>query len=353
MPRSLLSLDNPDQWGEYYTAGANVGTAGAPTRTAGTATNWFARGIRRSSGLAAFTPIGYSDDGADRILFLGANTSDSYAPDEVRLYLSSTYDGTPKIAHFWTASGYTLGQYNFNLAATSFSVTTPNKVGTNLGSDSLIFQLGAPTGNADGGQFVFRNHRDGVTIQDESRTSSLVDTLTLDKNGNVIARPGKANKGVNLQGVLKSVPNVNVGNSGSGETDLGSCTITSGLWSNTGDGVRARFTVACAANSNAKQLRVYLGTTLLADSGSIAANGGAITIQIAIYRTGATSQQWEATIVGHPSLVTSPAQQSTASETLSGSPVLKITGQGVSSTDVVLRSMLVEFLPANTFNTAL
>lgn len=353
MPRSIYS-DNPDIWGCRMTVGANASSEGSPTRTAASAMEAYWFGIRTVSGTPDFRVIGYSDDGsADRVVFVGGHSSDTYCADEVRIYTSSTYDGTPKLSALFTTAALTLGSYNYAGGATNQFIKSADKIGTDIASDPLIFQCGAPTGNADGASIIFRNHRDGGSTGTSSRTGSIINSLELDKNGYAITRPGTADKRVMLGGTLKASANLNATNSGSGETDLASCTITAGLVQNNGDAIRLQFSASFAANANSKQVRVYFGTTLLWDSGSIAANSGRITVALTLYRTGATAQNWESISAGHPSLITDHAQGGTAAETWASAPVLKVTGQGVSSTDITLVNARWDYMPANVFNTAL
>lgn len=149
--------------------------------------------------------------------------------------------------------------------------------------------------------------------------------------------------------VLKTIATT-AANSGSGATDLHSFTMPANTLAADGDSIEIEMTFSCAANANVKNLTVSFGaTTVWSDSGAI--NGGFAVIRAIVTRTGATTQRysfvpgldpaqpWATGLVGGGGVP--------AAETLSGSVTIKAVGQGTSTNDIVQRSTIIKFLPAN------
>lgn len=135
-----------------------------------------------------------------------------------------------------------------------------------------------------------------------------------------------------------------VSNSGTGETDLMSCTLSAASLSVNGQGVRITAWGTTAANGNTKAMRLYFGTATPASRTGVTTSGVSWKLQTTVLRTGAATQvaQGEAGVdnVSVFYFATSPTQDLTAAITI------KVTGQsGTGSNDVTATGLLVEALP--------
>lgn len=104
-----------------------------------------------------------------------------------------------------------------------------------------------------------------------------------------------------------------------------------------------------ANNSRAKQVRLYFGTTVIADSTSLAYQNNRWVLEGWIYRTGAATQdaigRFNCGISGTGPSGTSNVTVSTPGATLSGAVVVEVKSQvasGASASDVVQEGMMIE-----------
>jgi hypothetical protein len=135
-------------------------------------------------------------------------------------------------------------------------------------------------------------------------------------------------------------------NTNAAETDLSSYSMPAN--SMTGDGQVVRVTAfgTTAANANAKRIRMYFGATTVADStSSITWNNYAWHIVVYIMRRTATTQKttgmWfgavaAATTLNNTIVAASPG------ETLTGAVIIKTTGLGTATNDVLQEGFIVE-----------
>lgn len=149
-------------------------------------------------------------------------------------------------------------------------------------------------------------------------------------------------------GTLKTISTTSA-NSGSAETDLHSFTLLGNTLAADGDSIRSTMTWKTFGNSNLKTIKVKFGATTVVDSSTGTANLVWLTVIVTITRKSATTQV--ASFIFMPSIGTgwsSPyGGEVDCSETLSGSVILKATGQGTSTNDVTQIQTIVEYLPAN------
>lgn len=151
---------------------------------------------------------------------------------------------------------------------------------------------------------------------------------------------------VAVSGNLKS--NVtDAGNVGAGEDDLMTYTIPAGLLITNGDYLEFTMTFTFAANANNKQVKIYYGGTTIYASGAQAQNDGMMQVKGSIIRTGATTQRITFDQDNNTTLFTDVAGYTTAGETLSGTVILKATGEATSNDDIVQRLLTVRYFPNN------
>ncbi len=144
-------------------------------------------------------------------------------------------------------------------------------------------------------------------------------------------------------------------NVGAGEDDLASYSVPANTLSANGMSLWFEAWGTLANNTNSKVIRVRFtagsGTTQVfaANAVTTAAGGFAWTLRGRVIRTGAATQKAHATIVYGAATVVPQAGSTTAlDQTLSGAVTLKVTGEAVSNSDILLEGFIVGYDDANT-----
>lgn len=148
-------------------------------------------------------------------------------------------------------------------------------------------------------------------------------------------------------GTLKTIQS-DTGNVGAGEDTLHSYTLAASMLSADGQSVEIETAVSFAANANSKRVRVYFGATVLLDSTATVQNGGVMVVRARVTRTAAATQRaWAAAAntAAVPLFVVGPTY-TTPAETLSGTVLIKVTGEAVSDNDVVNVVTRIKWDPA-------
>lgn len=144
--------------------------------------------------------------------------------------------------------------------------------------------------------------------------------------------------------------NVNVtavGNVGTGEDDLMTYTIPAATLGATGDWIEFEAAGTFAATANNKQIRVKYGATTLYDTGALAITAASDWSLVGkVIRTGAATQKCVVRFVASDAGVADSTDYTTAAETLSGTVVLKLTGEATANNDVVEEVLTVRYVPA-------
>lgn len=151
-----------------------------------------------------------------------------------------------------------------------------------------------------------------------------------------------------MGGTLKTIQS-DTGNVGAGEDDLHSYTLPAAVLSADGQSVQFETTVTIAANANSKRVRVYFGATAIYDSTAQAQSGTTLRVVGRITRTGAVTQRasTDASLASAAPLFTVGPLYTTPAETLSGTVVIKVTGEAVANNDLVNVATVINWLPAN------
>lgn len=135
--------------------------------------------------------------------------------------------------------------------------------------------------------------------------------------------------------------------SGSTETDLVSFAVGASVLGASFETIEAFAWGSFAANANNKQIKVYFGSTTLYDSTAQAVNSGDYMLNIRGIRTGASTSKWVVTLQSESALYTNTVQVTTASDSLSSSNNLRITGTGTSNNDITCEAYYINwFAPA-------
>ena len=141
---------------------------------------------------------------------------------------------------------------------------------------------------------------------------------------------------------VSNIDTTAVGNVGTGEDVLITYSLPADTLSDDGKGVRITAWGSVAVNGNTKTVRLDFGATTIRAIGPSAISGLDWRIDGLVFRTSATSQDAMATesldATGQDTTITTPA------ETLSGTVVIRITGEATTDNDVVCEGMLVEIL---------
>lgn len=136
-------------------------------------------------------------------------------------------------------------------------------------------------------------------------------------------------------------------NSGTGETTLYTQSVAASTLATNGDQLHFTTVITFAANANTKQVRVKWGATTIYDSTALAINGGTVIIEAIVTRTGAATQNVYAWVVGSNATLTSGANFTTATETLSGAINFVLTGQSnTASNDITAKEFILTWRPA-------
>lgn len=139
-----------------------------------------------------------------------------------------------------------------------------------------------------------------------------------------------------------------VTSAGSSEEDLQSVVLPGGTLGVNGQRLRITAVGTCAANNNAKTIRLYFGATAIGLTPGSTAGGASDMwgITADLIRTGATAQVALAMAGSTPSSGGNFEQviRSTPAETLSGNVTIKTTGDGGAASDIVSTAIWVELI---------
>jgi hypothetical protein len=140
-----------------------------------------------------------------------------------------------------------------------------------------------------------------------------------------------------------------IGNVTTGEDDLASYTVPASTLATDDDSLWFEAALTVTNNANAKTLRVRFGTTgtnLVFTLALTTNTANTMQLRGRIYRDGAALQRSICSMIA----ATQNQSQSVTGldQTLSGTVVLKVTGEGVSNNDIVINSFIVGWSPANT-----
>jgi hypothetical protein len=186
------------------------------------------------------------------------------------------------------------------------------------------------------GNTAIEHYANGVNVFSQTTTlnTSQVILRTLSGTSTSYARVG---------GTI-NVNTTAVGNVGAGEDDLITYTVPANTLSTNGDRVEFKMAGTFAANANNKRVRIKFGATTLLDTAALAFNGVDWSAEGSIVRTGATTQKAFCVFRAGATL-TSTSDYTTPAETLSGTVVLKATGEATSNNDIVEEFHTVEWHP--------
>lgn len=151
----------------------------------------------------------------------------------------------------------------------------------------------------------------------------------------------RAKFNLNLSGIL-SVNISPVSNSGSAETNLMTYELPVNNMQNNSDILSIKASGVFAANGNNKTLKLKFGSQTILDTGAVAANGTSWEINATIIRNSQTVQTISTTIISNNSAF---SINTTGTQDLSVSNIIKCTGQGSVTNDLTENSLIIGLTP--------
>ena len=139
------------------------------------------------------------------------------------------------------------------------------------------------------------------------------------------------------------VSSTQVGNIGGGEDNLVSGTLVANTLLHESSRYEVYAAGRFAANANAKQVRLYHGSTVLVDSGSITPNAQRWEIRASVMRrTSQTDTNANASFVTEGAARTGVLTRTAPVASLGADILLKITGEGVATDDIILDQVIMK-----------
>lgn len=185
-----------------------------------------------------------------------------------------------------------------------------------------------------------------LTIAD-GKTLTVSNSLTLAAGADGVTMTAPATS-ASVAGILNVYANsTGSGNSGTGETDLQTYTLPANALNANGKLLRISVFGSYANNANLKSVKIYFGSTVISTVSSAVGNTGNFQAIFFVARTGAATQfSWGRSGITNGSSENGNANPfTTPAETLSGTVVIKVTGQSnTASNDVLLKAFVVEIL---------
>lgn len=144
----------------------------------------------------------------------------------------------------------------------------------------------------------------------------------------------------------EDVQTTSTGNVGTGEDTLLSYTMPANTLFLNDHVVRITAWGTTAANANNKTIKLIFGSTTIISSGALGINAQDWKIEAVVVRTGASTQGAIATYFNETPTMVGP-NYTTPAETLSGTVVIKCTGEATTTDDILQKGFIIEILNAS------
>lgn len=225
-----------------------------------------------------------------------------------------------------------IGKGVTNATPNAITVQPTGASGTNIAGAAHTVAGGKSTGTGVGGDIIFVTSQAGIT-------GSGLNTLTEQGRFETSTKTFKVAAGQSTSfsrvGGCYAKTLTDSSNTSTTETDLHSYTLVASLLGINGDSLEFDFCGTFAANANNKTVKIKYGATTMFDSTALAVNSGSWRVIGRIFRTGAATQRFILTASSDNATFPLKTVYGTAAETLSGTVVLKATGQsGTASSDI-------------------
>jgi hypothetical protein len=269
-----------------------------------------------SGATAGYAGSRFSVNGFTKDFYLDQATGDLFFVSSglakyVRLLGSATDRANQRL--FWSTSAGT--------KAVSIGATEGVRAGSNVESDFSVDMYD------DAGALLFT----GIKINRAAYWVSI--------------NAGLSTNTVKLGGVWQTSV-ATVGSVNAVETDLWSFNIPANMLSRNGDSLEVFCGGTYAANGNGKRLKFIFGSATVYNSGSIAFNNAQWGIHATLVRTAGSVQVTNVRFGSNSALNFSETSQLDAAENTAGAIVIRVTGTGVATNDIVCKYAKLRWDPA-------
>jgi hypothetical protein len=170
-------------------------------------------------------------------------------------------------------------------------------------------------------------------------TATISDSII--SNSTVTIKQGISGNSMSLGGIV----NINTNSSsnvGTSETDMLYYDLPSNSLYATHSFLEIEAYGNFASNANNKTLKIYFGTDLIFDTGAIAFNGSFWHIKAKIIKNSSSTQQCITDIITSDTLLRSSTVISSSTADLTSNNIIKFTGQGGLSNDVIQNGLIIK-----------
>lgn len=150
--------------------------------------------------------------------------------------------------------------------------------------------------------------------------------------------------GISLGGMI-NVNTASVSNSLGSETDLITYSLSPNSLTNNGDILEIDAWGVYAANANNKTVKLVFGSQTILNTGAIAANDGTWSLKAKIIRKTNTTQEIVSEILSSNTSVIDSATRTAGTQDFTSSLIIKCTGQGIASSDVIQYALRINLTP--------
>lgn len=127
-----------------------------------------------------------------------------------------------------------------------------------------------------------------------------------------------------------NVDTTTAGNTGAGEDNLKTYAIPANTLTVNGQSIISTCSGTYAANVNNKVIKIYFGSTLIFNSGSVSTSGAHWNLQTEVIRTGASTQKC-VVVFNHSNISVGSVTYTTATENTTAGINLRVTGESLAS----------------------
>lgn len=268
-----------------------------------------------------------------------------YISNELFNYLTDFY----KHAYImWTRTG-AYDSTTFNLFELKVTAQELNTLIGIITTKTVQAQLNEKANISSLGTMAYQNSNN-VSITGGAIDTTILNIVTINNSnyvgGSISSADIYPKQGSSLQlmeiGGVATTDMVAIGNVGAVETDL----ITYTFLANSLDSGNAFIEIEAfgtfASNANNKQVKLYFGSSVLIDTGSVAANAGSWIIHARVIRINSNAQKSITTIISDNSLIINKSSYVTPAEDLTTNIIIKCTGQGTANDDIIQEGLIVK-----------
>ena len=210
-------------------------------------------------------------------------------------------------------------------------------------STTVQAQLNLKFNLASAGTMAYQN-ANNVNITNGS--ISGVGITNSDVFGNLRRTVGTSSE-VRIPGASLYTSAEETGNTGAAVTDLASYTMFADALGNNGDYIDIEAWGTFAANANAKQIRLYFGTSVIFNSTSLVLNAGSWYLKAKVIREQEAAQNAISSVLSSNTTLVPTTELTNTSEDDGAAIIIKTTGTGVATDDIIQRGMTIKWFAAS------